>query len=113
MGRKCWPAWRPSATGRVTIVATRIPPMLGRSMRFLRHVVAATVPANLHGLAATVRYNIHMPFEEDDFPLPYEQYPQQQSAEDQFDDDLMRALTERLLRKPKSRPSYPQRSNPT
>lgn len=44
---------------------------------------------------ATVRYNNHMEFDEDDIPAPCEQ-----PADDQFDDDLMRNLAERSHRKP-------------
>ena len=56
----------------------------------------------------TVRYNIHMSLEDDDVPLPQGQAPGDQWAEDQFDDELMRALTERPRRKPTGQHSHPQ-----
>ena len=44
---------------------------------------------------ATVQYNNHMEFDEDDIPAPCEEL-----ADDQVDDDLMRDLAERSHQKP-------------
>jgi hypothetical protein len=57
---------------------------------------------------ATVRYNIHMLVDEEDVPLPQDQAPGEQWAEDQFDDELMRALAERPLQEPHRQPAGPQ-----
>jgi len=57
---------------------------------------------------ATVRYNIHMPLEEEDIPLPLDQAPRELWPEDQFDDELMRDLAERQLRKPHREPAGPE-----
>jgi hypothetical protein len=46
--------------------------------------------------------------EEDDVPLPHDQAPGEQWAEDQFDDELMRDLTARSQRQPNDRPADPQ-----
>jgi hypothetical protein len=56
----------------------------------------------------TVRYNIHMSLEEEDIPVPQDQALGELWAEDQFDDDLMRYLTEGRLRKPQRPPARAQ-----
>jgi hypothetical protein len=53
----------------------------------------------------TVRYNIHMLLDEDDFPLPQPERHPDQWAEDQFDDELMRDLMRRNERQSNDRPS--------
>jgi hypothetical protein len=49
-----------------------------------------------------------MLLDEDDTPLPQDQAPGEQWAEDQFDDDLMRELMERSNQQSTDRPSRPQ-----